>query len=147
MVVTSKPGSTKPRRTVDMSALKSASYRLTHPGAPPFLEAQSVPANSYKTVTDAWQGFHMIPLHEDSRKYTTFLTEWGMYRYKRMPMGDHVSMDAYNYRFDKVTEGVPNKKRCVDDSLLFTTSLEKAFFQAANYLSLMGTHGIIQCPE
>ncbi len=51
MVVTSKPGSPNPRRTVDMSALKSASYRLTHPGAPPFLEAQSVPADSYKTVT------------------------------------------------------------------------------------------------
>ena len=29
MVVTSKPGTTKPRRTVDMSALKTASYRLT----------------------------------------------------------------------------------------------------------------------
>jgi hypothetical protein len=123
MVVTSKPGSTKPRRTVDMSALKTASYRLTHPGAPPFLEAQSVPADSYKTVTDAWQGFHMIPLHEDSRQYTTFVTEWGMFRYKRMPMGDHVSMDAYNYRFDKVTDDVENKKRCVDDSLLYTETL------------------------
>ena len=67
MVVTSKPGSTKPRKTVDMSTLKTASYRLTHPGAPPFLEEQSAPADSYKTVTDAWQGFHMIPLHEDSR--------------------------------------------------------------------------------
>ena len=147
MVVTSKPGSTKPRRTVDMSALKTASYRLTHPGAPPFLEAQSVPANSYKTVTDAWQGLHMIPLNEDSRKYTTFLTEWGMFRYKRMPMGDHLSMDAYNYRFDKVTQGVENKKRCVDDSLLYSNSLEKAFYQAANYLHLMGSNGIIQCPE
>ena len=115
-----------------MSALKSASYRLIYPGAPPFLEAQSVPANSYKTVTDAWQGFHMIPLHEDSRKYTTILTEWGMYRYKRMPMGDNVSMDAYNYRFNKVTQGVENKKRCVDNSLLYSNSLEKAFYQAAS---------------
>jgi hypothetical protein len=70
MVVTSKPGSTKPKRTVDMSALKTASYRLTHPGAPPFLEAQSIPADSYKTVTDALQGFHMIPLHTD------LLTDW-----------------------------------------------------------------------
>ena len=42
MVDTSKPGSPKPRGTVDMSALKTASYRLTHPGAPPFLEAQGV---------------------------------------------------------------------------------------------------------
>ena len=147
MVVTSKPGSPKPRRTVDMSALKEASYRLTHPGSPPFLEAQSVPAKSFKTVTDAWQGFHMIPLHPDSMQYTTFLTEWGMYRYRRMPMGDHVSMDAYNYRFDKVTEGVKNKKRCVDDSLLYSNTLEGAFLQAADYLCLMGKHGIIQNPD
>jgi hypothetical protein len=72
-----------------MSALKTASYRVTHPGAPPFLEAQSVLADSYKTVTDAWQGFHMIPLYADSREFTDFVTEWGMLRYKRMPMGDH----------------------------------------------------------
>ena len=67
----------------------------------------------------------MIPLHKDSREYTTFLTELGMFRYKRMPMGDHVSMDTYNYRFDKITEAVENKKRCVDD------------------LTLMGKNGII----
>ena len=29
-----------------------------------------------------------------------------MFRYKRMPMEDHVSMDAYNYRFDKITAEV-----------------------------------------
>jgi hypothetical protein len=103
MVVTSKPGSTKPRRTDNMSALKTVSYRLTHPGAPPFLEAQIVPADSYKTVTNEWQRFHVIQLHEDSREFTNFETEWSMFWYRRMPMGDHVSMDAYNYRFDKVT--------------------------------------------
>ena len=29
----------------------------------------------------------MISLHKESKKFTTFLTEWGMYRYKRMPNG------------------------------------------------------------
>jgi hypothetical protein len=89
----------------------------------------------------------MIPLHKHSREYTNFLTEWGMFRYKRMPMGNHMSMDAYNYRFDKVTVGVENKKRFVDDSLLYSDTLEKSFIQAANYLSLMRNNGIIQCPE
>jgi hypothetical protein len=56
-------------------------------------------------------------------------------------------MDAYNYRFDKVTADVENKKRCVDDSLLYTETLENSFIQAVNYLSLMGNNGIIQCPE
>ena len=111
MVVTTKPGSKKLRRTVDMSGLKKASYRMTHPGLSPFLQAQDIPPNSYKTVTDAWQGFHMIPLDPESIKYTTFITEFGRYRYKRMPQGDQVSMDAYNFRFDKITSKVNNKKQ------------------------------------
>ena len=89
----------------------------------------------------------MIPLHPDSMPYTTFVTEWGMYRYRRMPMGDHVSMDAYNYRFDKVTEQVKNLRRCVDDSLLHAETMEEAFFQAAEYLSLLGQNSILQNPD
>ena len=34
-------------------------------------------------------------------------------------MGGHVSMDAYIYRFDKVTVDVENTKGCIDDSLLY----------------------------
>ena len=111
-MVTSKLGSTKPHCMVDMSSLKKASYRLTHSGAPPFLEVQNVPPGTFKTVTDPWQG-----------------CQWGM---------DHVSMDAYNYRFDKITEKVTDKKRCVDDSLLYSLTLKNAFFKTANYLTLMG---------
>ena len=89
----------------------------------------------------------MIPVHPDSRKYIMFVTEQGMFRYLRMPMGDHVSMDAYNYRFDKVTENVENLKRCVDDSLIHAKTLEEAFFKTAEYLSLMGQNGILQNPD
>ena len=62
-------------------------------------------------------------------------------------MGDHVSMDAYNYRFDKVTEKVENLKRCVDDSLIHAKTLEEAFIKTAEYLSLMGQNGIQKNPE
>ena len=89
----------------------------------------------------------MIPVHPDSRKYTTFVTEQGMFRYLRMPMGDQTSMDAYNFRFDKVTEKVENLKRCVDDSLIHAKTLEEAFFRTAEYLSLMGQNGIPQNPD
>ena len=65
-----------------------------------------------------------------------------------MPQGDHVSMDAYNFRFDKITSEVPNKKRCVDDSPLYErNSLEGAFWQAVKYLHLMGINGILQNPN
>ena len=81
----------------------------------------------------------MIRLDPDSMKYTTFLTEEGLYSYKRMPIRDHASMDGYNFRFDKVTE-----RRCVDDSLLYADTMEKAIIETASYLSLMGSNGIIQ---
>ena len=74
----------------------------------------------------------MIPVHPDSRKYTTFVTEQGMFRYLRMPMGDHVSMDAYNFRFDKVTEKVENLKRCEDDSLFTLKPLRKPSLKQQN---------------
>ena len=115
--------------------------------SPSFLEAQSVPEDTHKTVTDAWKGFHMIPVHPNSRQYTTFVAEQGMVRYLRMPMGDHVSMDAYNYRFDKVMEKVDNLKRCVDDSLIYAKTLEDAFFKMAEYLSLIAQNGILQNPD
>ena len=88
----------------------------------------------------------MIRLDPDSMKYTTFLTEEGLYSYKRMPIRNHASMDAYNFRFDKVTEHVKNQKRCVDNSLLYADTMEKAIIQTASYLSLMGSNGIIQNP-
>ena len=53
----------------------------------------------------------MIPVHPDSRKCTTFVTEQGMFCYLRMPMSDDVSMDAYNFKFDKVTEKLSNMVR------------------------------------
>ena len=62
-------------------------------------------------------------------------------------MGDQTSMDAYNYRFDKVTEKVENLKRCVDDSRIHAKTLEEAFFRTAEYLSLMGQNGIPQNPD
>ena len=88
----------------------------------------------------------MIRLDPDSMKYTTFLTEEGLYSYKRMPIRNHASMDAYNFRFDKVTEHVKNQKRCVDNSFLYADTMEKAIIQTARYLSLMGSNGIIQNP-
>ena len=62
-------------------------------------------------------------------------------------MGDHISMDAYNARFDNITKEVEDVKRCVDDSLLYCKTLEEAFHQVTRYLTLMGENGILQNPD
>ena len=73
MVITRKANG-GPRRTVDMSSLNKASLRETHHVKPPFQQARSIPPKTWKTVTGAWNGYHSVPLCEDDRHLTTFIT-------------------------------------------------------------------------
>ncbi|KAK3777837.1 hypothetical protein RRG08_038085 [Elysia crispata] len=41
----------------------------------------------YKTVFDAWNGYHNIDLDERDRHLTTFITPRGRYRYLVAPQG------------------------------------------------------------
>ena len=75
------------RRTVDMQSLNRASVRQTHPTRSPFMLASSVPAGKTKSVLDIWNSFHSVPLMEEDRDKTTFITPWGRFRYKVSPQG------------------------------------------------------------
>ena len=136
-----------PRRTVDMQELNKATLRPTHPLTSPYLKAMSVPPNTYKTVTDAWEGYHSIPLDEESSKLTRFITMYGAYRYLRDPQGWVGSGDAYGRRYDAVTSEVKNNIRQVDDSLLWESDIKKNFDSTCAYLTLTGKNGILQNPE
>ena len=89
--------------------------REVHTTKSPFNLANSVPPHSVKTVVDAWNGYHAIPVKEADRKYLTFATSLGLFRYKRAPQGFLSSGDGYNRRLDELTAHIA---RCVDDSLL-----------------------------
>ena len=86
MVITRKHDGS-PRRTVDLSPLNRFCRREAHSGESPFLLARRVPGSTWKTVSDAWNGYHSVPLRESDRHLTTFITPYGRYRYKRAPQG------------------------------------------------------------
>ena len=73
---------------------------------------------------------------------TTFITEWGRYRYRRLPQGYLAAGDAYTRRYDEIIKDVPNKLKCVDDTLLHDTDIESAFFHAWDYLTICADNGI-----
>ena len=145
MVVVRKSNGT-PRRTVDLQALNRATMRHSHPMTSPYIKAMSVPANTYKTVTDAWEGYHSIPLDKESSLMTQFITPFGVFRYKRDPQGYTSSGDAYNNRFDEITKEVKDSIRQVDDSLLWSGSVAQNFKDTCDYLTLLGRNGILQNP-
>ena len=146
MVICAKKNGT-PRRTIDFQPLNIHATRETHHTQSPFHQARSVPQGKKKTVFDAWNGYHSVPLHLEDRHYTTFITPWGRYRYRTAPQGYIASGDGYTKRYNEITSSIPNKTKCVDDTLLWSDTIEESFFQASNWLDTCGRHGITLNPE
>ena len=133
----------KPRRTVDLKHLNDACARQTNPVKSPFHQAISVPPGTWRTCLDAWNGFHSIPLEEDQRHLCTFVTEWGKYRYKSLPQGFLAATDGYTERYDFITKDISRMERCVDDTVLWDTTIEENFHSTCRYLSICASAGIL----
>ena len=103
----------------------------------------SSPSGEKEESFDAWNGYHSVPLHPDDQHYTTFITPWGCCRYRTAPQGYIASGDGYTRRYDEITSSIPNKTKCVDETLQWS----KRVFQAANWLDTCGRHGITLNPE
>ena len=142
MVVTRKPDGS-PRRTVDMSDLNKVCLRETHHVKPPFHQARLIPPNTWKTVTDAWNGFHCVPLAEEDREYTTFITKLGRFQYLMAPQGALASGDGYSRRYDEVIADVKRKTKCVDDTAQWDDDLETHWWRVIDFVELCGRNGII----
>ena len=142
MVVVPKH-SGEPRRTVDLQALNRASVRQTHHTRSPFMLASAVPADTVKSVLDVWNSFHSVPLKMEDRDKTTFITPWGRFRYRVAPQGYLASMDGYTHRFSLITENIKNKQVIVDDTLLWSDSVEQNFYDVSTLLITGHNAGLI----
>ena len=146
MVVTRKHNGS-PRRTVDLSPLNKYCDRETFASESPFHLARKIPKNTWKTVTDAWNGYHSVPLRESDRHLTTFITPYGRWRYTRAPQGFLSSGDGYNRRFDAILKDFQRKERCVDDTIHYDTDLETHWWRTIDFLRILGESGIVLNPE
>ena len=146
MVVTRKHDGS-PRRTVDLSPLNQFCKRETFASETPFQLARRIPKDTWKTVTDAWNGYHSVPLRESDRHLTTFITPFGRWRYTRAPQGFLSSGDGYNRRFDAVLAGFPRKERCVDDTIHYDDDLETHWWRTIDLLTRLGRAGIVLNPD
>ena len=133
----------KVRLTIDYQGLNKCAKRETHHTPSPFHQACAVPPNMRKTTFDAWNGYHSLALHPDDKHYTTFITPWGRYRYKKAPQGYTATGDAYTSRFDAIVSHITNKTKIIDDSLHWVPTILESFFQAVEWLDTCGHNGVI----
>ena len=108
-----------------------------------------MPKHTWKTVTDAWNGYHSVPLREADRHLTTFITPYGRWRYARAPQGFLSSGDGYNRRFDAILSDFERKERCVDDTIHYDTDteLEAHWWRTIELLICLGQSGIVSNPD
>ena len=66
------------------------------------LLVQKVPAKTWRTTMNTWNGYHSVHLDQQSRDATIFLTPFDGFRYLTYPQGQKVSGDAYTVRYDKI---------------------------------------------
>ena len=106
----------------------------------------SIPPNTWSCL-DAYEGFHSIPIRPEDRHLTTFVTEYGRYRYKTLPQGFLSATDGYTDRFDFITRDIENLERCVDDAVLWDNDIQGNFFRTCKYLTRCAEAGILFTEE
>ncbi len=101
----------EPRRVVDLRSVNEATVRQTHYTEPPFQQAMGVEPGTWRFTSDAWNGYHSVPLDERDRHITTFITPWGRLRYRVAPQCSLSSGDGFTYWYDTIICHLLRKKK------------------------------------
>ena len=145
MVITPKHDGS-PRRVIDYGQVNKNAPRQTHHTKSPHTIASSIPGNTVMTVLDNWHGYHSIPIHPADRHLTTFLTQWGRYRYRTTPQGFISAGDGYTHRMDLIVGSMEDYEHCVYDSILWDGDIAANFHRVCDFLSKCSTAGCVFNP-
>lgn len=113
------------RICIDMRRANEAIKRLNYPLPtmdtllPQFNEAK------FFTSLDIEKAFHQIELDPKSREITTFITNWGLYRYKRLLFGVNCAPEIFQNIFEQILVECKNTVNFIDDILVYGKSEEE----------------------
>lgn len=142
IVIVRKKDSNEPRMTVDMTKLNSQVKRPVHPMRSPRDVIASMAGARFFTKLDCRHGYWQVALDEKSRPLTTFMTQFGRFRYLRVPQGFIAAGDEFNMRTDQAFEDIPRLAKVVDDILIFDDDFDTHVKHVRQVLERAHTHGI-----
>ncbi|XP_005088965.1 uncharacterized protein LOC101855985 [Aplysia californica] len=116
VVVPKRNGSV--RICVDLTSLNKAVRREVHPLASIDEQLAKFAGSTVFTKLDATRGFWQIPLHPDSRRYTTFITPFGRFCFNRLPFGISSASEIFQKKMCNILDGLPGVICHKDDILI-----------------------------
>lgn len=131
------------RLCIDMRRANQAIQRLNHP-LPVFEDLVSRFRNArFFTSLDIKQAFHQVELSEDCRDVTTFITNWGLYRYKRLLFGINCAPELFQNLMECILVGCKNTVVFIDDILIHGETEEEHDAAVKHTLHVLGQYGIL----
>ena len=123
VVVPKKSGEV--RICVDLKPLNESVLREPHP-IPKVDELLALVAGATLfSKLDANSGFWQIPLTKESRPLTTFITPYGRYFFNKLPFGISCAPELFQYRMNRILEGLDGVVCLMDDVLIFGSNKEE----------------------
>ena len=123
MVPVPKPNSDKLRICVDYKHLNQNLIREVYP-IPTFetLSAEFSESTVFSKL-DAASGFYQIPISEESRDVTTFITPFGRFRFLRLPMGINIAPEIFQRKMNELIADLNGVTCYMDDIIVHGKSL------------------------
>ena len=117
VVVPKKSGDV--RLCMDLKALNESVMRETHPIPKVEDTLAQLSGAALFTKQDANSGFWLIPLAEEFRLLTTFITPFGRYAFNKLPFGISSAPELFQKRMNLILEGLDGVVCQMDDILVF----------------------------
>ena len=115
-----KPGERQQiRANLDLRPLNKHVYQTHEPIPTPDKLKHKLKGSNRFTALDMVHSFHQFQLEEEARKLFTFRTPWGLYRYKRLVMGNSPASSECHRRVRAVLEGLEGVAQIKDDRLVY----------------------------
>ena len=80
---------------------------------------------TFFTKIDLSKGYWQIPVKEEDRAKTAFVTPDGQYQFKVLPFGMVNAPALFTRMMRRLLDGVPNVVHYIDDILIYSTSWEE----------------------
>ena len=110
---------------VDLKALNESVMRETHPIPKVEDTLAQLSGAALFTKLDANSGFWQIPLAEESRLLTTFITSFGRYAFNKLPFRILSAPELFQKRINHILEGLEGVVCQMDDILVFGKDKEE----------------------
>lgn len=138
------------RLCVDYRALNSATVKKQYPM--PIVEEQlaKLAGNEYFTTLDMTSGYYQIPLNNESKKFTAFMTPDGLFEYNVMPFGLVNAPMVFQEVIVNVIRGLKNHRNIVsyvDEVILCSTSIDEGLVILQEFLQATENAGLTLRPS